>query len=90
MYTDPVEAEYFQKRLQISLEMAENASDAGAVQAHGGLAACYRAKLISLTRAEAPKPRAVLSLDAYREKRQAQAFQISRMVEPVGYSAARS
>jgi hypothetical protein len=70
MYTDPVEAEYFEKRLQSSLDMASNAVDAGVVLAHQGFASCYRAKLTSLLRVQAAPPRAVLSLAAFRDKRQ--------------------
>jgi hypothetical protein len=88
MYTDPVEAEYFLKRLQTSLDMAENASDEGAVRAHRGLAECYRAKIVSLCRVEARQPRAVLSLGAFRGKRQTQGLSFARPPEFAGTAAA--
>jgi hypothetical protein len=67
MYSNSVEAEYYEKRLKRSLEMAAMSASAEAGLAHHGLAACYRAKLMSLVRAEAPS-RAILSLGALSAK----------------------
>jgi hypothetical protein len=90
MYSDPVEAEYYEKRLKCSLEMAAAAVHAEAVLAHRGLAACYRAKLTSLLRVDGSSvtgARAVLSLAAFRGRKQAVPFQIKRFVGSGGISA---
>lgn len=66
MYSDPVEATYYEERLQRTLAMAAQSTNAGAVLSHLGLAACYRAKLLSLLRVEAPS-KAPLSFGVFRD-----------------------
>ncbi|CAN5221717.1 hypothetical protein BH09PSE3_BH09PSE3_10390 [soil metagenome] len=86
MYTDPIEAGYFEKRLQISLDMASRAVNAGAILAHRGLVSCYRAKLASLLRVGAPAARNVVSLNAYRDKKSAQAMSGEPLSPAIGVS----
>ncbi|WP_162986838.1 hypothetical protein [Sphingomonas paeninsulae] len=89
MFNDPVEAEYYERRLKCSLDMAATSDNAGAVLAHRGLAACYQARLLSLMSADTPfRPgaRAALSLDAFRIKKPSAAFPMARSG---GGSAAR-
>jgi hypothetical protein len=77
MYTDLIDAKYYEQRLQSSLDMATSALDSGAVLAHRRFAACYRAKLASLLRVQPAPPRAVLSLAAFRDKRPEAPFRTS-------------
>lgn len=90
MYTDPIEAKYFEKRLQCSLDMASRAADAGAALAHRGLAACYRAKLRSLLRVQAAPATPMLSLTVLSDKRPPMTFGNSGPVLSAIVSAAGS
>ena len=87
MYTNPIEAAYFEERLQSSLNMAANAVDAGAAMAHRGLAECYRAKLRSLLRAQPLPARPVLSLNAFHDEQAARTFDLSVPAHSTGVSA---
>jgi hypothetical protein len=71
MYSDPIEAGYFEQRLQTTLDMAAHAVDPGVMRAHLGLASCYRGKLTSLLRVGSTPTRTVLSLNAFRDRRPA-------------------
>jgi len=89
MYTDAAEARYFEKRLQMSLDMALRAVDPGAIRAHRGLVSCYRAKLTSLLRVGSPPSRKILSLSAFRDNRPATSMAIEPLFRPLGVSATR-
>jgi hypothetical protein len=87
MHSDLAETDYYERRLQSALVMAANAVHPGAALAHQGLAACYRGKLMSMR--QATTPRVILSLSAFREKKEARALEVGRPARATEAMAAR-